>query len=163
MDIREVLRGTLGRSKMVTEMLLGDFSDADLLQRPVPEANHIAWQLGHLVMSFNFFGQAVKAGSMPALSAGFAEQHSRETAGTDDPSQFLSKSEYLRLLDQQRQAFLKLLDELPPSRYDEDGPAEMQSYAPKIIDVLEMPAAHELMHAGQFTVVRRKLGKPLAF
>jgi uncharacterized damage-inducible protein DinB len=123
----------------------------------------VAWQLGHLVLSFNYFGDAVQPGSMPKLPAGFAEQYTAETAGTDGPSAFRAKGEYLRLLDEQRQAFLRLLDGLPESRLADDAPAKMQSYAPKIIDVLAMVAAHELMHAGQFTVVRRKLGKPVAF
>jgi hypothetical protein len=163
MNVKDVLRGGIDRSKMVTELLLADLTDAELLQRPVPEANHVAWQLGHLVMSFNYFGEAVQPGSMPKLPAGFAEQYSRETAGTDDPSAFLAKSEYLRLWDEQRQAFLRLLDGLPESRLESDAPAEMLSFAAKIIDVLAMPATHELMHVGQFTVVRRKLGKPVAF
>ena len=163
MHVKDMLRGAWGRSKMVTEMLLGDLSDAEILQRPVPEANHIAWQLGHLVLSLNYFGEAVQPGAMPKLPAGFAEQHAKETAGSDDASAFLSKSDYLRLLDEQRQALAGLLDGLPESRLGDAAPAEMQGYAPKIIDVLELTAAHELMHSGQITVVRRKLGKPVAF
>ncbi len=163
MNVKDVLRGAYGRSKMTTEMLLEDLSDAEILQRPVPESNHIAWQLGHLVLSLNYFGEAVRPGAMPKLPAGFAEQHTKETSGSNDPSAFLSKSVYLRLLSEQRQALIGLLDELHESRLDDDAPAEMQSYAPKISDVLELAAAHELMHSGQFTVLRRKLGKPVAF
>ena len=163
MNVKDALRAAIGHSKMVTEVLLADLSDTEILQRPVPNANHVAWQLGHMVLSFNYFGEAVQPGAMPKLPAGFAEQHSREASGTDDPSAFLVKNEYLRLLDEQRQAFLALLDGLPESRLGDDAPAEMQSYAPKIIDLLQMPATHELMHAGQFTVVRRKLAKPVAF
>ena len=116
MNAKDVLRGAYGRSKMMTEMLLEDLSDAEILQRPVPEANHIAWQLGHLVLSLNYFGEAVRPGTMPKLPAGFAERHTKETSGCDDPSAFLSKSDYLRLLEEQRQALLGLLDELPESR-----------------------------------------------
>ena len=31
------------------QFTLGDFSDADMLARPAPSANHAAWQLGHLI------------------------------------------------------------------------------------------------------------------
>jgi uncharacterized damage-inducible protein DinB len=148
---------------MVTELLLADLSDAEILERPAPKANHVAWQLGHMVLSFNYFGEVVQPGAMPPLPTGFADQYGKEASATDDPSVFLTRDEYLRLLEQQREALRRVIDELPESRYGDAAPAQMQSYAPTILDVLEMPAAHELMHAGQFTVVRRKLGKPVAF
>ena len=163
MDAKDVIRSSFGRSKMVTDMLLADLSDADIMQRPVPEANHIAWQLGHLVTSFNFFGAAIEASSMPALPDGFADKHSKETASSDDAAAFLGKDEYTRLIDQQRQALVELLDRLDPSRLDGESPEEMRAYAPTIADTLELAAAHEIMHSGQISVLRRRLGKPVAF
>jgi uncharacterized damage-inducible protein DinB len=163
MNVKDVLHGSLDRSKLVTEALLADLSDAELLERPVPQANHVAWQLGHMVASFHFFGETVQPGSMPKLPEGFAERYNNEASGTNDPSAFLSKAEYLRLLEQQRQALAGVIAALPESRLEDDAPEPMRSYAPKIVDVLGMVAAHELMHAGQFTVVRRRLGKPVAF
>jgi uncharacterized damage-inducible protein DinB len=163
MDVQDVMRASIGRAKMVTGMLLADLSDADLLARPVPGANHVAWQLGHLILSLNYFGETVKPGSMPALPTSFAEQHAKETAGSDDPQAFLSKQEYLSLLEGQRQAFLDLLATVPASRLDEASPEAMQDYAPKISDLVTLVAEHEMMHSGQFSVVRRKLGKPVIF
>jgi uncharacterized damage-inducible protein DinB len=163
MNLQEALRGGFERAKMVTDMLLGDLSDAEILERPVPEANHVAWQLGHLVTSLNLFGEAVRSGCMPALPEGFAAQHSRETAGNNDPAAFHSKSTYLRLLDEQRAALLKLMEELPESRFAEEAPESMRSYAPRIVDLFELASAHELMHSGQITVLRRRLGRSVAF
>ncbi len=102
MNMIDVLTGSFGRSKMVTTMLLNDLSDQELLQRPAPGANHIAWQLGHLISSIRFFGEAIKPGSMPELPDGFSQQHSKEAAGNDDPASFLTKDQYVALLDQQR-------------------------------------------------------------
>ncbi|MHB8953677.1 MAG: DinB family protein [Pirellulaceae bacterium] len=163
MQIQDVMRASFGRSKMVTDLLLADFSDAEILVRPVAGANHTAWQLGHLVSSLNYFGESIEPASMPPLPPGFAERHTKETADTDDSAMFLSKSEYLGLLDTQRQALIRVLDTLPESRLADDAPAEMREYAPKISDVLSMAAEHELMHSGQFSVARRRLGKPVAF
>ena len=163
MNVKEVILSGFGRSKMVTEMLLGDLSDLDIMQRPVPGANHAAWQLGHLVTSLNYFGEAIQAGSMPALPAGFSEKHTKETATSDEASAFSTKDEYVQLLDQQRTALQTLLGALPEARLDEAAPEEMRGYAPTIADVLELAAAHEMMHSGQFTVLRRKLGKPVTF
>jgi uncharacterized damage-inducible protein DinB len=163
MQIKDVMRASFGRSKMVTDMLLADFTDAEILVRPVSGANHTAWQLGHLVTSLNYFGETIEPGSMPPLPAGFAERHTKETAGKDDAAAFLGKSEYLRLLDTQREALVKVLDKLPETRFTDDAPAEMRDYAPKISDVLSLAAEHEMMHSGHFSVVRRRLGKPVVF
>ena len=38
------------RSYELILLLVSDLSDAELLVRPVPQANHIAWQLGHLIL-----------------------------------------------------------------------------------------------------------------
>ena len=96
MQIKDVMRASFGRSKMVTDMLLADFTDAEILVRPVSGANHTAWQLGHLVSSLNYFGETIEPGSMPPLPAGFAERHTKETAGKDEAAAFLSKGEYLQ-------------------------------------------------------------------
>ncbi len=163
MDARDVMRASIGRAKMITDMLLGDLSDADLLARPVPSANHVAWQLGHVIVSLNYFGETIKPGSMPALPAQFAAQHSKETAASDKPADFLSKQQYVTLLDGQRQAFVDLLATVPLSRFDEASPEAMQGYAARISDLVTLVAEHEMMHSGQISVVRRKLGKPVVF
>jgi uncharacterized damage-inducible protein DinB len=163
MNPKDVIRGDFDRSKMVTEMLLAELSDTDIMQRPAPGANHIAWQLGHLVSSTHHLGESVQAGSMPSLPEGFDEKHSKEAATSDDAAAFLKKDEYIALLNEQRDGIVKLLGEIDESRLDEDAPEAMRSYAPKIADLLGLTAAHEMMHSGQITVLRRKLGKPVAF
>ncbi len=163
MNVKDVIRGSFGRSQMVMTMLLSDLSDADILQRPAPGANHIAWQLGHLIGSFKFFGETIKVGSMPELPEGFAEQHSKETAGDDDPAGFLSKDQYVTLLDEQRAALLQLMSELDDEELATDSPEDVRPYAPQYVDMIDLAAEHELMHSGQISVLRRKLGKPVAF
>ena len=48
MNAKDVIRGLFGMNDFVLNEYLKDMSDTDLLIRPVPGANHIAWQLGHL-------------------------------------------------------------------------------------------------------------------
>ena len=36
---------------------LADFTDADMFVRPTPQANHAAWQIGHLVAAENRLAQ----------------------------------------------------------------------------------------------------------
>lgn len=41
----------LGWNLEIAQMTLADMSDAELVQRPVPTANHALWQLGHVAVS----------------------------------------------------------------------------------------------------------------
>jgi uncharacterized damage-inducible protein DinB len=155
----ETLKKGFNGARMVTRMLLADLSDADLLVRPVEGANSIAWQLGHLIASEHVIGESVLPGSMPKLPDGFQESYSKETA-KGDLVKPLSKDEYLRLLEEQRAGTLKLLDKIGDAALDEPGPEGFRKMFPTKADVLCLMINHEVMHAGQYTVVRRKLGKP---
>jgi hypothetical protein len=44
---------------------------------------------------------------------------------------------------------------------DKPTAGDMAKYAPTLGGLFLLQANHTLMHAGQFTVVRRKLGKPV--
>src|SRR5882724_2578419 len=110
MDFKHAIRTSLGTSEFFLGSYLGDLTDAEMLARPVPGANHVAWQLGHLISAECRLVEAGVPGSMPALPDGFAEKHSKDTAGCDDPEAFLSKDEYLALAKDVRAATLKTLD-----------------------------------------------------
>ena len=51
MNAKDAIRQTVEFGHMVTRYYVDDLSDADLLVRSVPNSNHIAWQLGHLIKS----------------------------------------------------------------------------------------------------------------
>ena len=147
---------------MVTQRLLDGLSDADLLVRPVEGANCIAWQLGHLIVSEHAIAESVRKGEMPKLPDGFREAYSKETS-KGDLAHPLSKGEYLRLMDEQRAGTLKILDAVGDAGLDQPGPENFRSMFPTVADVLSLLINHEVMHAGQYSVVRRKLGKPNVF
>ncbi len=163
MNAREALKATWNSAQFIVDCYLNDLSDADLLVRPVPGSNHIAWQLGHLINSEHQMLSAVKPGVMPALPAGFTEKHAKEAAASDQPKDFLSKAEYLKLAQEQRAAAHKLLDQLTDNDLDLDAPEQLRSWAPKVVDVMAVIGGHWLMHAGQWAVVRRKLGRTPLF
>ena len=88
----QAIQAALKSSQSLLPMYLGDLSDADLLVRPVPEANHIAWQLGHLIVSESHLAkEALPNAKYPALPKGFAEQHTKETSAIDPPKGFFTK------------------------------------------------------------------------
>ncbi len=162
MNAKEALESNIAFGDKVAESYLADLTDAELLVRPVPGANHIAWQLGHLVGAEHDLIELVAPGSMPKLPAGFKEKHSKQTAGSDDPKAFCTKAEYLKLLKEQRAGTLTALAKMSEAALSQPAPEPMRAHLKTVGDVFSMQGGHMLMHAGQWAVVRRKLGrKPL--
>ncbi len=159
---KDVMRHVVDFCHTVTRMYLADLGDKDLFVRAVPGANHIAWQLGHLVC-----GEAEMLAALgrtpPPLPPGFAEAHTKETAASDDPAKFFKKSDYLALADKMKAATLAAIEATPDKDLDKPGPESMREYAPTIGAVLTLLGTHWLMHSGQFIPIRRKLGKPPLF
>jgi len=156
---KDALKSALNSTQNMLGMYLADLSDADLLVRPVPNANHIAWQLGHMIKSEpELIHMELADAAYPKLPAGFEEQHSKESAAVDPPKGFRTKAEYLALAKEIRAATLALLDKVDVSRA---STGKMAKWAPTLADLFLMLSTHTMMHVGQFTVVRRKLGKPL--
>jgi hypothetical protein len=150
-------------SDMITKMYLEDLTDAEILVRAVPGTNHIAWQLGHLIGSEHEFTEAAKAGIAPPLPAGFEKKHSKETSTSDNPKDFYTKAEYLSFYQQQRAATLKALDSLSASDLDKPAPEKYGAYVKNLGDMMSLQGSHWLMHAGQWAVIRRKLGRAPLF
>lgn len=163
MQTREAIKTALAMSDMVWKGYVADLSDADLLVRPVPGINHIAWQLGHLITAEHGMIEGCCPGTMPPLPAGFAERHAKETASSDDAGLFLSKDDYLRAADAQRSGLLAALDRLSDADLDRPTPERFQKFAATTGALMLMQATHWLMHAGQWAVTRRKLGHPPLF
>ncbi len=163
MKAQDVLRTALQGTQHLLNAYLADLSDADLLVRPVPGANHIAWQLGHLIASESRMAEFGPAFKYPALPAGFDRQHSKETAQINPPRGFSTKEQYLNLFNAIRQVTVAALDKLSDQDLDRASTGPMAQWAPTLGALLMLTSNHTLMHAGQYTVVRRKLGKPILF
>ena len=162
MTAKEVIRDVVGFCHVVTRGYIDDLTDKELFVRSVPGSNHIAWQLGHLLAS----EQQMLTGlghAAPALPAGFAEKHTKETATSDDPAKFFKKADYLALMDKMKAASLAAIDATPEKNLDQPGPESMRDYAATNAAVLTLLGTHWLMHAGQFVPIRRKLGKPAMY
>jgi hypothetical protein len=163
MNASDAISGALQGSQEIVSFFLSDFSDADLLVRPVPGANHIAWHLGHLIETEAGLAGCDPAFTYPPLPAGFDKQYTKETAMVDPPKGFATKAEYLKLFNEIRSATIAAVKKLPPEAFDKPTEGSMASWAPNLGALLLLTSNHTLMHAGQFSVVRRKLGKPVLF
>src|SRR5438045_9791696 len=98
---RDAIQSALGSTKFLVTRYLDELSDADLLVRPVPGANHVAWQLGHLIFAEPYLvKQGLPEAPYPDLPVSFAETYGSKGADKDGPNGFLSKAEYLSLFSQ---------------------------------------------------------------
>jgi hypothetical protein len=159
----ELMSDVLTRDAQILKMTLADFTDDEMLTRPVPGANHAAWQLGHLVASAAHLVGAVAPDLIPKPLAALGEKFSGKTANVDDPAFFPKKVELLEAFSQAYDAAAGWVRTLTPDDLLRPTPGRMAEYAPTVGHLALMLASHIMMHVGQMQVTRRRLGKPLLF
>jgi hypothetical protein len=157
--VADMLKGNLDFLRMT----LGDFSDADMLARPTPTANHAAWQLGHLATAESGMVNSANPGAGGELPAGFKERFTRETSSIDDASLFPKKEELIAIFSKVRASTIAWAKTLTPADLDKQTVERMRQFVPTIGHMVTMMPVHVAMHIGQFQVIRRKLGKPIMF
>ncbi len=161
MNTKDAFRSSMDISLFVLMQYVSDLSDDELMRRPAEGCNTLAWQLGHLINSEVGLLSAVCPGKAAELPAGFAEQHSKDKAQSNDPAGFLKRQEYVDLFQKVRAATVKALEEMPEAEFDQPSPEGLRKRFPTVGSVFTLIGVHPMMHAGQFVVVRRQLGKPV--
>ena len=161
MNTQDAIQAAFATTDMVLTSYVSDMSDAEIMSRPAPGCNHIAWQLGHLISSEGNLLNMIKPGSAIDLPEGFAEKHSKETTGSDDASQFCSLAEYTELYKKARANSIAKISELTDAEMDAEAPEAFRSMCPTMGAVAILIASHPMMHVGQFVPVRRALDKPI--
>lgn len=163
MNPRQAIQLNLDMANVIVQSYLGDLTDAELLVRPVPGANHIAWQLLHLIVGEHEMTEDVCPGSMPPLPAGFKEKSAAANSKLDSASAFFPKAVCLKAYEEQRAGTLRVLEKLSDSDLDKPAPEKHASYLKSVGDLMSLHGSHWVMHAGQWAVIRRKLGKKPLF
>jgi hypothetical protein len=159
MDAKDALRMTMDTGLRVLNQYIEDFSDEELAEPPAPGCNPLAWQLGHLIVSETQLVNLIRPGQAAELPAGFVERHPRENPSGGGP--YYSKQEYQRLFEQVRASTLKALEAVDESEFDAPAPERLRKRFPTVGSLFVLIGTHPLLHAGQFAVARRRLGKPV--
>ena len=152
MQAKDVIKLALKSNQDILNMYLADLSDQDLTVRPVPTANNIAWQLGHLITRKWACAPWWRGPRYPELPAGMDEAYDSKTAGAAPPSGYLKKAEYLELFNKVRSATIATVDRMTDADFDKPTTGSMAKWAPTVGALLLFTANHTMMHAGQFTV-----------
>ncbi len=163
MNSREAIKASIDMGKLISMSYLDDLTDEEMMHRPHADCNHIKWQIGHLIQSEHDIIEGCIPGSMPALPEGFSEKYTKETAANDDVGFFHSKAELMQLFETQRAGTLETLASLSDEDLQKPAPQEMQAYVPNWGTAFVMQDSHWVMHAGQWAVIRRQLGRPPLF
>ncbi len=158
----ELIQKALAFSQGMINNYLNDLSDDDILTRPVPSANNVAWQLGHLTASeVMMVKEQLPNAVYPELPAKLQEHASGKSATTI--TSFLKKSEYLEWFNRVRSATIENVGKLQEADLDKATVGQMKDFCPRLGELLNLITVHDMMHGGQFTVVRRALNKPVLF
>ncbi len=155
----DVLRRDIGFLKMT----IGDMTDADLLQRPVPAANNGLWQIGQVVAAEAMMVNACAGKTIIELPAGFSEKYTKETAGVNDPAKLGTKADLVATLEKVREKTCAWVGTLSAADLAKPAPEMMRSICPTVGHLVHLFLSHVAMHVGQIQVLRRKLGKPILF
>ncbi len=142
---------------------VGDFSDSDLMDRPVPNANSAMWQLGHLTASTAELATFFDANFKSPLSGDFAARFSKETARSNDPAKFPKKAEVIAAMDMVADATCAALRKCSEADMNKALPESFKQWAPTVGALAMNLIGHVGMHMGQIQVLRRKQGKPNLF
>jgi hypothetical protein len=161
MNANDAIKNTIDTADMICGAYLEDLSNEEAMKRPHAGCNHINWQLGHLISSDNMMCNGCVPDSLPALPEGFAEKYSKETASNDNAADFVPKTELMELYRNQRKAIKEVVEGLSAEQLNAASPENFQSYAPTVGAVFNMLGSHWLMHAGQWVIVRRELGREI--
>lgn len=162
MNAIQAIQASAATSDAVLKSYFEDLTDAELMTRPHAGCNHLAWQLGHLIVSERMLLSMMKPGAEPDLPEGFAEAYARDKPCTDNASDYHTKAEYLELFDHVRGASAAALATVTEEEFDAENPVErMRERFPTLGAMWVLTASHPMMHAGQFVPVRRELDKPV--
>lgn len=159
MTIGEMFANQIQQSSGMLLAVIDSFSDDEIFVRPVPGANHAAWQIGHLINSQSRMVGRL-GGKLPELPAGFETKFTKQTASLDNPSDFLDRKTLRDLTAKMAEAAVAAARAIKTEDLEKQTGVQ---FAPTYFDMLVLISAHAAMHIGQMQVIRRKLGKPIMF
>src|ERR1700722_8036211 len=110
MQAKDALKIGLTSTQNLVTWFVGDLTDQDLTVRPVPGANNVAWQLGHLIEGEVHLGSALPGATYPELPSSIMGQYDKKTASTAPAGGYLSKDQYVEWFNKVRTATIANVD-----------------------------------------------------
>lgn len=162
MSQQQTIVAILKRGRGMLAKHLADFSDADLFVRPAPTANHVAYQLAHLLRTTVGMAKAVNRDASITLPSK-VEGEGKAPPTSDDPAAFPSKAELINANESLFDVIIAGVETMGDADFDQPSPETFRGFAPTLGQLALMVPLHQSMHIGQIQVIRRLLGKPVLF
>jgi hypothetical protein len=159
MTNNEVLVHSLTSSKVLLHRYADDLSPQEFLHRPAAKANCTAWLIGHLTLSDRNALKAFGVQKLPQLPDGFDKRFSRD-AGCPDAAEFGDVSILLALFDKHREALIDAVKSASADQLSKTLEKPLPVFR-TLGELASFMALHTALHAGQITIIRRSLGRPL--
>lgn len=149
-------------SRSYTMRIVETIDHAEWFRMPTEGVTHVAWQVAHLAMADYRLGMERIRGAQPEdenlISTDFLTRYGKGSVPDPDPANNLSPQEILTTLDRVRRQMMSELSELPDEELDRPPLKEHPLFTTKL-GSLQWCASHELVHAGQLSLLRRLFGQ----
>jgi hypothetical protein len=162
MGQQQTIAAVLERGRGMLAKHLADFSDADMVARSSPAANHAAYQIGHLIRTTIDMVRAFTP-DLDYVWPPKTDNAGKAPPTSDDVTAFATKAELLAGWEALVDALIAGVRRTPEADFDKPSPEQFKGFAPTLGALALMTAFHMSMHVGQIQAIRRKLGKPVLF
>jgi uncharacterized damage-inducible protein DinB len=125
--------------------------------QPFEGANHVAWILGHLAQSDNYFVTQL-ADRPNVMPPAWDELFGMGSRPTSDRARYPAPSELRDILRARREELITWVRGLPEKKLEAPLPEDWHPFAPTYGSLPDAIAWHEGLHAGQLTAIRKSLG-----
>ncbi|MFH1419132.1 MAG: DinB family protein [Planctomycetota bacterium] len=153
----ETGRNALGFARMATEGLLEDIPEDQYCHQPLEGTNHALWIMGHIAVTDEFFltelAQPPAAGR-PAWKELFFMGSTPKPDITDYPP----LSELQAYFKDVRAGVIEWFGSQSEKELLTPLPEKLGAFSAYRAALMSTLACHEMLHAGQLTVVRKHLG-----
>ena len=159
-SLKQVALERLEWARGCAERILADIPDDKATFQAGGAGNHALWVTGHLAVIDDLILH-VHTGCRHELPERYRTLFGIESRPVDDPAAYPSRRELSDALHLHRRRLVTWVESLDDESAWKSSPEYFRPFAPDAITTPFAAAAHDLMHAGQVTVVRAALRLPV--
>ncbi len=159
MTPNDVIVHSLTRSQLLLQRYIKDLTPDEYLHRATPSANCVAWTVGHLILTERRALGAFGVTDLPALPDGFEKRFSRDD-GCPQATEFGDVSVLMPLFDKHRALLIDAVKRSGDEQLSKAVPEPRPIFG-TFGEMANFMALHVSLHAGQITMTRRSLGRPV--
>ncbi len=160
-DLKTAALGAFNFAAYTTDKTLEGFDQSTAFETPADGGNHAAWIAGHLARTYDWILD--RYGRSAILDPVYAEIFAAGKDVEADRSKYPPFADIVSALKERRQAVADWFSALPEEKAASELDEEARMFGQTFAGMMGALGAHENFHAGQLSVVRRKLAMDRVF